>query len=67
MPIPHGPKAILLGLCRGAITMLGGNRSTCIGHNPTTHEVQGEYEVCNDRLCYVEYGPLDDQTVAAMG
>jgi hypothetical protein len=43
------------------------NRSTCIGHNPTTHEVQGEYEVCDDCLCYVEYGRLEDQTVATMG
>jgi hypothetical protein len=45
---------------------LGGNRSTCIGHNPTTHAVQGEFEVCDDCLYYVEYGRLDDQTVAAM-
>ena len=42
---------------------LGGNRYTCNGYNPTTKEVQSDYEVCSDCYYYAEYGKLDDQTM----
>lgn len=45
---------------------LGGDRYDCHGYNPTTKEVQGEYEVCVDCVFYNEYGVLDDQTMMDM-
>lgn len=42
---------------------LGGNRYTCNGYNPTTKEVQSDYEVCSNCYYFAEYGKLDDQTM----
>ena len=41
----------------------GGERETCIGYNPTTKEVQGDYALCLDCVYYNEYGQLDDMTM----
>ena len=45
---------------------LGGNREDCIGYNPTTGKVQGDYSVCVDCIYYNEYGTLDDMTMMDM-
>ena len=42
---------------------LGGDRVDCSGYNPTTNEVQDDYQVCPDCIYYVEYGRLDDTTM----
>ena len=45
---------------------LGGDRFDCNGYNPTTKEIQGEYEVCIDCVFYNVYGQLDDATMLDM-
>ena len=45
---------------------LGGNREDCIGYNPTTKKVQGDYAVCMDCIYYNVYGQLDDMTMMEM-
>lgn len=42
---------------------LGGDREDCIGYNPTTKQIQGNYSVCVDCIYYNEYGQLDDTTM----
>ena len=45
---------------------LGGDREDCVGYNPTTDKVQGDYSVCVDCIYYNEYGTLDDATMIDM-
>jgi len=39
---------------------LGGDRYKCSGFNPTTQEIQDDYEVCTDCVYYAAYGELGD-------
>lgn len=41
---------------------LGGNREHATGYHRERDEIR-EYEVCQDCVCYAEYGCLDDQTM----
>jgi hypothetical protein len=45
---------------------LGGDREDCIGYNPTTKKIQGDYRVCTDCIYYNAYGQLDDMTMMEM-
>jgi len=47
--------------CCGSV--LGGERYTASGYNPTTREVQSDYVICVDCAYYSEYGQLDDTTM----
>jgi len=49
--------------CECCGSTLGGDREECAGYNPTTKEVHGPFNVCQDCVYYAEYGHLDDMTM----